>query len=203
MTSLGAKILSAIMHPLLVPTYALILLMNLKTHSILAIQEEYRYMITAFVFIATFIIPTIIILVLLKAGKVDSLQMVSTRERVLPLLLVALIYYLTYQLLKQSGLTGLLTMFMIGSTLLVLIALLINYLTKISLHMVAWGGLLGTLIGFSIRFQYQLNIPILALILLIGLIATARLKLNAHTPFQVYLGLLIGTLGMGSLYFIV
>jgi len=202
MTTLSAKILSTILHPLLVPTYALLLLMNLKTHSILAIPENYRYIIVLIVFFTTFIIPTIVILILLKTGKIKSLQMTSQRERVFPLLIVAIIYYMTYHLLKQASLTGLLTMFMVGSTLLILITLMINYATKISLHMTAWGGLLGTLLGFAIRFHYDLNFVIFAMVLLIGLIATARLKLNAHTPTQIYLGFLLGTIGMGSLFFI-
>lgn len=203
MTTLSAKILSTILHPLLVPTYALLLLMNLKTHSILSIPEGSRYIIVVFVFIATFVLPTIIILILLKASRIDSLQMVTQRERVLPLLLLAIIYYMTYHLLKQVSINGLLTFFMVGSTMMVLITLLINYATKISLHMIAWGGLLGTLLGFAIRFNYNVTIPIFAIILLIGLIATARLKLNAHVPFQIYLGFLLGTIGMASLFFIV
>ena len=58
MTTLSAKIISTIFHPLLVPTYALLLLMNLKTHSILSIPENYRYIVVGFVFIFTFVIPT-------------------------------------------------------------------------------------------------------------------------------------------------
>lgn len=203
MTTLSAKILSAVLHPLLVPTYALILLLNLNTHSILAIPEDFWYMIVVFVFLLTLVIPTIIIFILLKTRVINSLQMTSQRERVLPLLMTAIIYYITYHLLKQSGLNGLITLFMVGSTLIVLLTLLINYITKISLHMTSWGGLLGTLLGFSIRFQYELNLAIFSMILLVGVVATARLKLNAHTPVQVYLGFVLGIIGMGSLFFIV
>lgn len=203
MTKLASKIISAILHPLLVPTYALLVLLNLKTHSILAIPENYRYIIVIFIFLTTFVIPTIVIFILLKLGKIVSLEMVSQRERVFPILFIAIVYYMTYHLLKQVGVTGLLTLFMIGSTMLVLLSLLINYATKISLHMTAWGGFLGTLLGFAIRFNYDLNILIYSTIILLGVIASARLKLNAHTPFQVYSGFLLGTLGMVILFFIV
>ena len=142
MSQLVAKIISSIFHPLLVPTYALLLLMNLQTYSILAIPVNYRYMVVAFVFLATFVLPSIIIFLLLKMGKIVSLEMQSQRERVVPMLIIAIIFYGTYQLLKQTSITGLVTFFMMGSTMLVLIALLINYVTKISLHMIAWGGFL-------------------------------------------------------------
>lgn len=203
MTLFAARIISTIFHPLLVPTYGLLLLLNINTHSILMINEDFRWIIVAFVFISTFILPTVIILIMKKAGIVKSLEMNSQRERVFPILMVAVAFYATYYFLKIAGLTGLITLFMVGSTMLVLITLLINYATKISLHLTAWGGLLGALTGFAIRFDYNMNLIIFALILLIGLIASARLLLNAHKPFQVYMGFLLGMLGMMSLFFFV
>lgn len=203
MTFRLAKIISAIFHPLLVPTYALLILMNLQTHSILAIPADFRYIIVGFVFISTFIMPSALIFLLLKAGKIKSLEMQTRRERILPMLLIAGAYYGTYYLLKQTSLSELITLFMVGSTMLVLVALLINYATKISLHMIAWGGLLGTFLGLAIRFQYNLNLLIFIIILLIGIVAAARLKLNAHSPFQIYLGFLLGTTGMISIFFLI
>jgi len=197
-----AKIISAIFHPLLVPTYALLLLLNLQTHSMLMLPADFKYIIVAFVFTTTFILPSIIIYILLKFGKIQSLQMQSQQERILPMLIITLAFYGTYFLLKQSAVTGLMSLFMIGATMLVLIALLINYITKISLHMTAWGGLFGTFLGFAISYNYNL-IPMLSiLVFVISTIATARLKLNAHTPLQVYLGFLTGTGVMVFLFFI-
>ena len=197
-----AKIISGIFHPLLVPTYALLLLLNLQTHSMLMLPADFKYIIVAFVFTTTFILPSIIIFILLKFGKIQSLQMQSQQERVLPMLIITLAFYGTYFLLKQSAVTGLMALFMVGATMLVLIVLLINYITKISLHMTAWGGLFGTFLGFAISYNYNL-IPMLSILLfVISTIATARLKLNAHTPFQVYLGFLTGTGVMVFLFFI-
>ncbi len=203
MSSLAARIISTIFHPLLVPTYGLLILINLNTHSILMINEEYRYYIVAFVFISTFFIPTLIILIMKKIGVVHSLEMHTQKERVFPILMVAIAFYITYYFLKRVGLTGLITLFMVGSTMLVLITLLINYATKISLHLTAWAGLLGALTGFAIRFNYNLTLIIFSLILLTGIIASARLKLNAHNPLQIYLGFVLGMLGMMSLFFFV
>ena len=147
--------------------------------------------------------PSGLIFLLLKAGKIKSLEMQNRRERVLPMLLIAGAFYGTYYLLKQTSLSGLITLFMVGSTMIVLVALLINYATKISLHMIAWGGLLGTFMGLAIRFQYSLSLLIFIIILVTGIVATARLKLNAHSPFQIYLGFLLGATGMISIFFLV
>ncbi len=198
-----AKIISALFHPLLVPTYALLLLINLQTHSIIALPEDFRYIIVAFVFLSTFVLPSIIIYILLKIGKIKSLEMQSQQERVLPMLIITIAFYGTYYLLKQSAVTGLMSLFMVGATMLVLITLIINYITKISLHMTAWGGLFGTFLGFAISFNYNLMSLLFLIIFLIGIVATARLKLNAHTPLQIYLGFIVGTGVMLFLFFII
>ena len=199
MGELSAKIISAVFHPLLVPTYALITLMNLKTYNILAIPSESKLAIVIITILTTFVIPSILILILLKTGVIKSLQMPNRRERVLPILIIVIANYSTYHLLKQSSLTGLMALFMLGATLLVIIALFINYATKISLHMTAWGGFLGAFIGLAMGFNLNLNIIIYSIVILCGIIAASRLKLGAHTPLQVYLGFLLGTSVMAGL----
>ncbi|MDG1136123.1 MAG: hypothetical protein P8N48_04330 [Bacteroidales bacterium] len=203
MMDFTAKLISTILHPLIVPTYGLVLLMNINTHSILAIPDNFRLSIIGFVFLTTFILPSLLIAILVKVGIVSNFQISVQRERVFPILIVAIAFYITYYLLKSAGLTGLIPLFMVGSTMLVLMALLINYATKISLHMIAWGGLIGCLIGFAIRFNYDLSLLIMATIIISGFVAAARLKLNAHNPFQVYIGFLLGVAGMLGLFFIV
>ncbi len=202
MTSL-ARIISYIFHPLLVPTYGMLILFGINTHSMLIIPYDSKVFLISFVFISTFIFPALLILLLKRFGVIGTFQMDTQKERVLPILLVSIAFFVTYYFFKYVGLMGLLTLFMAGSTLLVLISLLVNYATKISLHLIAWGGLLGTLIGFSVKYNYDLSITTGLIIILTGIIASSRLKLNAHSPFQVYLGFLIGLIGMMGLLLLI
>lgn len=198
-----AKIISIVFHPLLVPTYAILLMMNLQIHSILVLPLKYRYIIVVFVFITTFVLPSIVIFILLKAGKIKSLEMRSQQERILPMIIIAAAFYGTYFILKQTSLTGLMALFMVGATTLILISLIINYITKISLHMTAWGGMFGVFLGFAISHHYNLTSILFLILLVIGIVGTARLKLNAHTPTQVYSGFLLGTSIMVSLFYLI
>ena len=203
MTTSLAKMISAILHPLLVPTYALLIMINLQTHSILALPVNFRYIIVGIVFLATFVIPSIIIFLLLKLKRINSLQMDTRQERVLPMIIIAISFYTTYYLLKQTSITGIMTLFMVGATMLVLIALIVNYITKISLHLTALGGVFGTFLGMAIIFHFDLSILLYIIIFVIGIVASARLKLNAHTPLQVYGGFLLGAGVMLLLFYIV
>jgi hypothetical protein len=198
-----AQVISFIFHPLLLPTYAMMILININTHHILVLPQNFRYMTVLFIFLTSFALPTLIFLILLKLGKISSLQMHSKNERTLPLFIVALFFYLTYYLLKQGPHLAIFNVFMLGATLLVVISMFVNYFNKISIHMVAIGGLFGTYAGFAILFRHDLTFLLYCVAFFAGLVGFARLKLKAHTPRQVYSGFLLGVLFMMSLFFFV
>lgn len=84
--------------------------------------------------------------------------------------------------------------------MLVLISLLVNYFEKISIHMLAMGGIFGTFAGLAIGFHYDLWLILFLLALASGLTGFARLKLKAHTEAQVYSGFGLGVLVMLGLF---
>jgi len=199
----AARIISVLFHPLLMPTYASLLLFNIPSHFNLSLPPNYRYLVPAFVFTSTFVFSVLIMLIYLKMGFVKSLEMNDRKERTLPLITMAGIYYLTYHLLIQGPVPTLFNFFMLGATVLVLISLLINYMTKISIHMLAMGGLFGTFAGLAIGFHYDLRLLLFLLALAAGLTGFARLKLEAHTEAQVYTGYGLGVLVMMGLFLFV
>ena len=199
----SAHLISILFHPLLMPTYAALLLFNIPSHFNFALPLNYEYLVPAFVFSTTFLISALFMLIYLKMGMVKSLEMKDRKERILPLITMAGIYYLTYYLLKQGSIPTLFNFFMLGATMLVLISLLVNYLTKISIHMVAMGGIFGTFAGLAIGFHYDLWLILFILALASGLTGFARLKLNAHTEAQVYTGFALGVFVMMGLFLFV
>jgi hypothetical protein len=129
--------------------------------------------------------------------------MVTQRERVLPLVMMTIIFYTVYYLLKQGSQSSIFNLFMLGSTLLILFSLLINYAWKISLHLVAQGGLFGTLLGLALRFGFEIRFLVYCVIMIAGITAFSRLKLNAHQPAEVYVGFILGTGVMVMLFLLV
>jgi hypothetical protein len=198
-----AQVLSILFHPLLLPTYAMLILINIKTHHMLVLPQNFKYMTVLFIFLTSFALPALIFLILLKLGRISSLQMHSKNERTLPLFIVALFFYGTYYLLRQGPHLAIFNVFMLGATLLVILSLFVNYFSKISIHMVAVGGLFGTYAGFAILFRQDLTFLLYCIALVSGLVGFARLKLKAHTPRQVYAGFILGVVFMMSLFFFV
>ena len=80
--------------------------------------------------------------------------------------------------------------------------LLFKFNFKTSLHTLGIGGIIGFVIVMSYEYQLNFNLLIAGLFILSGLIAFSRLKLNAHTPKEIYFGFIIGFLTqIGSLSF--
>jgi membrane-associated phospholipid phosphatase len=58
--------------------------------------------------------------------------------------------------------------------------------------MLGQGGVFGSLVSLSILHRADVTIFIIAALIMASLTAYSRLKLNAHTPNQVYAGFCLG-----------
>lgn len=68
--------------------------------------------------------------------------------------------------------------------------------------MIGIGGLIGALFAICYFMQMPILMAICACLIIAGCIGFARLKLNAHTPAQVYVGFIFGCLVQFSLFFL-
>jgi len=191
-----AKTISILFHPLLIPSYFTLLIFNLNNHISLLIPAGAKFVIFSLIFITTFIFPTIFILIIKRKGLIKSLQMESREERIYPYAIAAIFNFSAFYMIKQIQIPEEYYLLLLGSGALILICLVINFNTKISAHMVGAGGLTGALIGISMRLNIDLVVLIVLAIICSGLIGFARLKLNAHKPFQIYLGFICGMIVM-------
>ena len=197
-----SQIISILFHPLLIPSYFFLIVYNLKSYVSLLIPVQAKTLIFSLVFITTFLFPLLIILIMKRRGVINSLQMELKEERVYPFIVTIIFYFLAYYTLKKVQISEVYHLFLIGSTILVVFSLLINFISKISIHMVGIGGLTGALTGISIRVNLEVVVLISVFLLLAGIIGYARLNLAAHRPIQIYVGFLFGFLFMIGIYLI-
>jgi membrane-associated phospholipid phosphatase len=188
-----AQVLSVVFQPIFIPFYTMLLLFNAETFITYAVTPEVRQYIYGIVLINAVIMPSVVFMFLLRKGIIQSLHMTTASERTIPFLTVIICQLSTYFLFLKLPLPSLLPQLVLAGVLSVVLALLINLLWKVSIHMLGMGGLVGTFIGLSVRYQVDALLLVIALILLAGLVGFARLRLNAHTPAQVYVGFVLGT----------
>ena len=187
-----ARLISLVLHPMLLSTYALVILFNLQVYFSMGLPFKAKWMISLLVFILTGLLPMLLALLMSRLGIIKNLQMDQREERIWPFVVTAMFYYLAYYLLKQLDLSPVYILFMLGAFLTVVVGLLVSFFWKISVHMIGMGGLVGAFTGLSLRLMIDMPLLIITLIMLCGLTGFARLKLSAHSPAQILAGFISG-----------
>lgn len=185
-----ARIISIVLHPVLLPTLGFILLLNTGFYFSMISWEAKRYILLIILF-STAVLPLLSIAILALNPKFDF-SMQSGRDRVIPLLSSSVCYYIGYLLLNKLRAFPVFKVFLIASVIVIIVLLLISFSWKISIHMAAIGGLTGTF--FALSFRYGMN-PVWILVCLVlasGVLGTARLTLNKHNIWQILWGYLTG-----------
>ncbi len=195
-----ARIISLLFHPLLIPTYATLIFFSLKSYISQIISFRLKLLILGMIVITTFLLPALFIAIMRTRKVIQSFQMETQEERVYPFITTSVFYFLAYYMIRRIPVSDVFQLFLLGAAICSATGLLINFYSKVSIHMIGTGGLLGAIIGLSLRLNAGL-IPLIVLIILIsGFTGFARLKLNAHTQEQVYAGFLTGLIIMLTVF---
>ena len=167
------------------------------------IFKPLEYLMLLVIFIGTYIFPLVLTYLLKRFEMISSYHMVSIEERKFPTLLFIGISYIIGNWLYKSNSVDLLALFFFGyGVSLIIIYLLLHVKLKMSLHTAAIGGLIGFLIYFSYFFKVNLILIMAILFIIGGLIASSRVKLNAHKLSEVIFGFLIGLISQFLVFYI-
>jgi membrane-associated phospholipid phosphatase len=194
-----ANLISNIFNPLLIPTIAVGILFQQNVFFILRLPEAFRMYFLATIFIATFVLPILVVFIYYRMGLISNMNIPNRKERIGPLISVAIIYVFTYIMIRNNQISAFFNVFAFGAAALIVVAMLVSRFWKISIHMLAVGGMVGLFVGLTWVGLIHNPALISGLIILSGLVGSARLKLNAHTQAQVYVGLFTGIIVMSGL----
>ncbi|MEY3648629.1 MAG: hypothetical protein RLZ13_1514 [Bacteroidota bacterium] len=188
-----ALLLSVVFQPLLMPSLVFGLLFFAVPQAS-SIPESFKARLFYLIVTSTLLIPMVLMLGLRWSGMVKSLHFEEKSERRTPFILVTLFYLLTTYFLKEkTELDPILWQGMGIITFSVALLTGVTFFWKMSAHTTGIGGVLGVLAVFGMYFpSLDLAYLLVATLLLGGLVASARLYLDAHRPAEVYVGLLVG-----------
>jgi hypothetical protein len=191
-----ANLVSIVFHPLLSATYLFSSFVLIDP--MLALPPGYtkvaQWLIVLIVWITTFAIPALSLTLLKYSGSITSLKLEHRKERLLPFFYITIFYGFTaYYFSKQMLVTEVTSGIFILTATMILTAGIITFFWKISIHSLSMGGVVGILFVVSIMQPESLvNYLFYVAIIISGLVLSARLKLQAHTPAQVYSGFVLG-----------
>jgi len=189
-----AMAVSVIFQPIFVPLYSLIILFNADTYITYAVQPEVKKFIYLITLLNTVILPIGVFYYFYRAKLIETIHMHTAKERSLPFLTTIVFHMSTFYLFSKALMPSLFPNLVLGAAFSVSMAFIINLKWKVSIHMLGMGGIVGTIIGLILRYQVDATQLVMALVILSGIVGFSRLKLNAHTPLQVYVGFVLGTL---------
>lgn len=191
-----ARLISFILHPLLMTTGLLGLLLYTLPSALYPINLESSKSFIMLIFLMTFVFPILIISFFRIFGTIRSFSMEERSDRIPVFFFTAFLYgFVTYLFITRSGVSmdDSLLKLLIIIDFLILIAAIITVFYKVSVHAMGIMGVLGILLPLNkVAENNSLVMPTIIVLVLAGLVMSARLQLNAHTPREVLTGSLIG-----------
>jgi len=184
------KSISYIFHPLIMPLLGVLFYFKVSPKYF---PQEIVYAKIISLFILTIVLPILLYFLLKTLEKVNSIELETTRERIIPLAINCLIILLVLQRVIGAHEIIELYYFFLGILISTLTCLLLAIMKfKTSIHMIAIAGLFMFFIALSIHFSININSLLALMSIITGAIATSRLHLNAHNYKELILGFFVG-----------
>jgi hypothetical protein len=191
-----ARIVSVVFHPLFMPTYLFSLLAWALPTLLEPIIPELQLKFLMFIFLVTAALPLLNVGIFKSFRTIRSFAMVERKERLLPFVFISAIYVaVTYlfHIHARMNLNDNFLKFMVIIDMLVVVSTIATFFFKVSVHSVSAWGLIGILVPLNkITEVNSIFYPTLGVIVLAGVIMSARLKVGAHNSREVMLGAVLG-----------
>ncbi len=187
-----AKWISGVFHPLVMPLATLVMVFALDPY-LQALPEVFMYM--GVVVLVNTLAPAVSIWVLHRRGYLSDLDIRNRKERALPFIIVLAYFIMTYALLVLSPALFIPLVYLdmwMGLMASIGLALLITRWFKISMHMLAQGGVLGTVMAVQAMQMVPAWTLNGVLVVIAGWVGFARIDMGVHRHIEVYTGYLLG-----------
>jgi membrane-associated phospholipid phosphatase len=178
-----AQVISAILHPLILPAIAFTLLVIVDPNP----DSLHKLIMISVAIVFSVVLVPAYIFFLKHKGVVDSADIVVREQRINPLTMGAVSYFIGFLLLNFIGASSLVQGLMFCYATNTLLVVLITNWWKVSVHTTAISGPLVVL-------AYQFGSVVLPFFGLIPLVGASRLILKRHTLAQVLVGAAIDIL---------
>jgi hypothetical protein len=190
-----AKIVSVIFHPLLIPVYGLVIIFSAPT-LFGYLPFNVKKLLFLIILVNNVFLPLSLLPFFIHQNIISSWTITERKERNIPLIITTLLYCTTSFIVFRFPIPVFLKSFIFSAAFISLIVTLINFRWKISLHSVGVGALISLVLILSLKMLTPLEWYLVPAVIVGGLVLSARLKLNLHSPAEVWTGLFLGFFGL-------
>lgn len=194
--------ISYIVHPLFIPTYFFLYLMQVLPYEFVGITEWQLTLRLFSVFWLTAFFPAFAVFLMWRLKLSDSIFLRTQKERIIPYVITMFFYWWMYYLSRNFTDQPLaLKFFYFGIFIASALGLIINNFMKISLHAMGVGGFLTAVILVGLYYSVDNAIWTLLAIIITALVMSARMIVSDHSKQELILGFFIGLLTQVMAYF--
>jgi len=187
----AASVISYIFHPLIMPTLGLFIILNSGTYLSLLDPAAKRAILFVMAF-GTLFFPLIMVPVLYYRNLVSSLQYATREERLIPQLIILVLYIITFIYFARLPLNRVIHAYVLSVTATLFLVLVLNLKFKICIHSAALGGLTGLIIALIFLYGTPMQGTLILSLLAGGITGSARLVMGANRSIEIYAGYLLG-----------
>ncbi|HEX2970583.1 MAG TPA: hypothetical protein VHO46_15905 [Bacteroidales bacterium] len=185
------RIISVFFHPVFIPVYGLIIILSsLTPFGILPFQV--KKILFLIILINNVLLPASLLPFLMYMNYISTWTMNEKWERTVPLIIASLLYATSAYIIFRFPVPWFLKSFILSVFILSVVLTIINLKWKISLHATGMGALIALIMLLSFRMYSELFWVFVIASALAGVVLTSRLRLNLHSPRQVWYGLSLG-----------
>ena len=197
-----AKFISFIFHPLFIPTFFMYFLIIVVPYKFEGISPWQLKMRVFSVFWLTAFFPSFAVFLLWRLKFSESIFLRTQKERIIPYVITMFFYWWMYYLSRNFKDQPIdLKYFYFGIFIATSLGLIVNNFIKVSLHAIGISGLLMAILLVSMNYPTINLIWLLFVILIAGIVISARMIVSDHTKQELMVGFGIGIFTQLIAYF--
>ncbi|MDF1573888.1 MAG: hypothetical protein P1P86_01680 [Bacteroidales bacterium] len=195
----AAPLISYLLHPLLMPTLGLLIILNSGTYLSLLDPAAKRAIVYVLV-LGTLVFPLMMLPVLHYRNLLTKNGEIPAREeQLVPQIIILILYIITFVYFKRLPLSQVIDAYVLSVTGTFFIVLALNLKFRVSVYTAAPGGLTGLIIALIYMYETPLEGLLMLSLLAAGLSGSSRLAQGTHwsavlSGFLVGLAVVLGTI---------
>ena len=197
-----AKVISYIFHPLFVPVYVGWFFIHVMRLFPQLTQWDETKLLISFTVNYT-VLPLMTLLLAKGLGFIGSIYLKTQKDRIIPYVATGIFYFWVWYVFKNQSFPPEIIMFSLAVFLASSLGLIVNNYVKVSMHAISMGVVLALFLILGLRSFENFGPYVSVVLLIAGLVCTARLVNGDHHVAEVYIGLFVGILAQLIAYFFV
>ncbi len=187
-----AVFFSYLFHPIFIIIWTSLYLIYYNSYIFTGVQSFEKLKIFLSIFSTNVFIPLVTVLLLIGLGFIQSIQLRTQKERIIPYVACITFFFWSYYVSRQLQYPFELRAFLLSLFVAASASLLLNNYMKISMHAIGAGGLTALFVMLLFANKMDDGLSLLICFFVAGITCTSRFIASDHKPQEIYTGFVIG-----------